>query len=325
MTEDPVERAPGAVIVDEIVGELGELIEDHVLPITRQLGAFVVDLLDVALGPGRADDVGRLGNPLPQPVEALAAHAGGKHGNTAAAEDAGNRDTPATVISGRRPNRTVVRRIELPRHQTRHQAGVGREHFVGADHRKSAAEKDDDRCPHAGQFRRQHHVGGNGDPPFAARIIEPMHTPQVRSVGRVRVDPGDLRRNLLGDVGGISELAPGRQGDLRLAQSRDCRAPAPGVNDLGLNEEAHRAGLVSKVRPRARKASQSGKEADIIKSYYHWNNGIFGCRARSHPSWPSRPLPERLHPQRRTTRGSAHPRRPSRAYRAGAATGQPSG
>src|SRR3981081_384491 len=103
--EDPGERASGAMIMDEIVGELGELIEDHVLPITRQLGAFIVDLLDVALGPGRADDVGRLGNPLLQPVEALAAHTGGTHGNTAAAEDAGNRDPAAAVIAGPRPER----------------------------------------------------------------------------------------------------------------------------------------------------------------------------------------------------------------------------
>ena len=108
MAEDAVERAPGAVIVDEIIGELGELIEDDVLPVARQLGALVVDFLDVALGAGRADDVGRIGNPLLQPVEALAAHAGGKHGDAAAAEDAGNRDAAAAIIAGRRPDRTVA-------------------------------------------------------------------------------------------------------------------------------------------------------------------------------------------------------------------------
>ena len=257
MAEDPVERAPGAVIVDEIVGELGELIEDDVLPVARQLGALVVDLLDVALGAGRADDVGRLGNPLLQPVEALAAHAGGKHGHAAAAEDAGNRDAAAAVIAGRRPDRAVVRRIELPGDQPRHEAGVGREHLVGADHRKATAEQHDDRRRHAGQFGRQHDVVRHRHASFAARIVEPMHAPEVRRVRRIGIYPGEIRRGLPGDVGGVSELAPGRQRDLHLAQSRNGGAPAPGVNDLGLNEEAHRAGLVSLVRSRAREASPS--------------------------------------------------------------------
>src|ERR1044072_6364761 len=115
MTEDPVERTPGAMIVDEIVCKLGELIEDDVLPIARELSAFVVDLLDIAFGAGRADDVGWLCNPLLQPVETLAAHAGRKHGDTAAAEDAGNRDAAAAIIAGLRPDRTVMRRLEMPR------------------------------------------------------------------------------------------------------------------------------------------------------------------------------------------------------------------
>src|SRR5258705_7291210 len=148
-----------------------KLIEDDVLPVARQFGAFIVDLLDIALGTGRADDVRRLGNPLLQPVEALAAHAGGKHGHTAAAEDAGNRDAAAAVIAGPPPDRAGVRRIGLSRDQPRHHAGIGRQHLVGADHRKAAAEQYDDRRPHAGQFGRQHHVARHCDPFFAARLI----------------------------------------------------------------------------------------------------------------------------------------------------------
>ena len=277
MAEDPVERTPGAMIVDEIVRELGELIEDDVFPIARELSAFVVDLLDIALGAGRADDVGRLGNPLLQPVETLAAHACGKHGDAAAAENTGNRNAAAAIIAGRRPDCTVVRRIELPRDQPRHEAGVGREHLMGADHRKATAEQHDDRRRHTGQFGRKHHMARHRHPFFAACIIEPVHPPQVGRVRRIGIYPGEIRRRLAGDVGGVSKLAPGRQCDLHLTQSRNGGTPAPGVNDVGLNEEAHRAGLVSLVRSRARKASPSptGEKEAIIKSYYHWNNRIF--------------------------------------------------
>ena len=277
MAEHPVECAPGAVIVDEIVGKLGELIEDDILPIARQLGAFIVDLLDIAFGAGRADDVGRLCNPLLQPVEALAAHAGRKDSHTAAAEDAGNRDAAAAIIAGRRPHRTVLRRIELPGDQPRHQAGIGGEHLMGADHRKATAEQYDDRRRHARQFRRQHHVARHCHASFAARIIEPMHPPQVRRVGRIGIYAGEIRRSLPGDIGGVSKLAPSRQGDLHLAQSRDGGTPARGVNDVGLNEEAHRAGLVSLIRSRVREASPSptGEKEAIINSYYYWNNRIF--------------------------------------------------
>ena len=194
---------PGAVIMDEIVGELGELIEDDVLPVARELGALVVDLLDVALGAGRADDVGGLGNPLLQPVEALAAHAGGKHGDAAAAEDARNRDAAAAVIAGRRPDRAVVRRIELAGDQPRHEAGIGRQHLVRADHRKAAAEQHDDRRLHAGQFGRQHHVARHRHPLFAARIVEPVHAPEIGRVRRIGIDAGEIWRGRAGDVGGV--------------------------------------------------------------------------------------------------------------------------
>ena len=129
--------------------------------VARQLGALVVDFLDVALGARRADDVGRIGDPLLQPVEALAAHAGRQHGHAAAAENARDRNAAAAVVAGRRPDRAVVRRIELPGHQARHQAGIGGEHLVRADHRKATAEQHDDRRLHAGQFARQHDMAGH--------------------------------------------------------------------------------------------------------------------------------------------------------------------
>ena len=161
--EDRVEGRAGAVIVDEVIRELGELVEDDVLRVARELGALVVDLLDVALGARRADDVGRIAHPVLQPVEALAAHAGRQHGDAAAAEDARDRDAAAAVVAGRRPHRLVDSGIELAGDEARHEAGIGREHLVRADHRKAAAEQHDDRRLHAGQRLRQHDMAGHLD------------------------------------------------------------------------------------------------------------------------------------------------------------------
>ena len=49
--------AAGAMIVDQVVCKLGELIEDDVLLVARELRALVIDFLDVAFGARRADDV----------------------------------------------------------------------------------------------------------------------------------------------------------------------------------------------------------------------------------------------------------------------------
>ena len=45
----------GGEVVRDVVPELGELVEDHVLRVGRELGAAVVDLLDVALRARRPD------------------------------------------------------------------------------------------------------------------------------------------------------------------------------------------------------------------------------------------------------------------------------
>ena len=45
--EQPAGRDPGDLMMREIVRELGELIEDDVLGVARELGAGVVDFLDV--------------------------------------------------------------------------------------------------------------------------------------------------------------------------------------------------------------------------------------------------------------------------------------
>src|SRR5438034_1005680 len=99
--------------MDQVVREFGELVEDDIPLIARKLRAFVVDLLDVALGARRANDIVGIANPLFQPFETLSAHSGRQHGNAPATEDAGDRDPAAAVVSRGWPNGTVVLGIKL--------------------------------------------------------------------------------------------------------------------------------------------------------------------------------------------------------------------
>src|SRR5262249_41476146 len=77
------ERRTRARVVSHIVAEFGKLVENDIGRIARELGAFVVDLLDVALRAGGPDDVLRLGRPAAQPLEPLLAHAGRQYRDAA--------------------------------------------------------------------------------------------------------------------------------------------------------------------------------------------------------------------------------------------------
>src|SRR5262245_33531980 len=127
MSEDPLEGPSCAVVVDLIVRKLGELIEDHVVRVARQLRAPIVDFLDVALGARRATDVCGITDPVAKPVKSRAAHAGGQDGYATASEDPGNRNAAATIVPGRWPDRAVPAGIELPGDDPRHEARVCRE------------------------------------------------------------------------------------------------------------------------------------------------------------------------------------------------------
>ena len=145
-----LERAAGREVVDDVVPPLGELVQDHVLGVERELLAPVVDLLDVALGAGRADHVLRLGDPALEPGEALAAHPLGQDGDAAAAEQPRDRDAAAAVVPGRGPDRAVACRVERaldeagrgrggrvevrPDGGARHDLAEGRSGSVGVDH-----------------------------------------------------------------------------------------------------------------------------------------------------------------------------------------------
>ena len=61
--EDALERGAGREVVGNVIPELRELVEDHVVRVLGQLVAAVVDLLDVALGARRPDDVPRIDAP----------------------------------------------------------------------------------------------------------------------------------------------------------------------------------------------------------------------------------------------------------------------
>src|SRR5674476_1384562 len=60
IVEYTVERVPGAVIMDKIIGKFGKLIENHVLLVALELCALVVNLLDVAFRTWRTNNVRRL-------------------------------------------------------------------------------------------------------------------------------------------------------------------------------------------------------------------------------------------------------------------------
>ena len=192
--EHALERGAGREVVGDVVPELRELVEDHVVRVLGQLVAPVVDLLDVALGARCADDVARVDDPLLQPREALAAHPLGQHGDAVAAEQAGDRDAAAAVVAGRRPDGPVGGGVEPARDQARRQAAVGGQHLVGSDQRESVAERDDDPRLDAGQLGRQDEVLRDVDEVGPVRAVVPVHPEQVQ---RVRDRPGPTPRERL--------------------------------------------------------------------------------------------------------------------------------
>ena len=216
--EDMPQRAAGDLVVAEVVAELAELVEDEVARVLRQQVAGVVDLLDVALRADGADDVlRRVLAPAVQPVEALLAHAGGEDGHTPRRHDAGDGDAAAGVVARARPDGPVAGGVELAGDDPRGEAGVGRQHLVGGDHREPVAEHDDDRALDAGERRRQHHVLRHVHT-VAGQVVVPVDPPQVAGVGSLRVGVADAGRV---DAAGVGQLGERRQGDAPLAEAGD--------------------------------------------------------------------------------------------------------
>ena len=175
----------------EVIAELGELVEDEVARILRQLVAGVVDLLDVRLGAERPDDVLlRVRAPCVEPVEALLAHPLGKDRDTAARHDLRDCDAASGVVAGRRPDRPMDGRIELAGDDAWRQARVGGEHLVGRDHREPVAEHDDDRRRHTGERVRENNVVGHRNP-VPGEVVVPVDTPQIAGVRTLRISVAD--------------------------------------------------------------------------------------------------------------------------------------
>ena len=230
---DRLERAARDGEVAQVVRELGELVEDHALRVLVDPRALVVDLLHVALGAGRADDVvRRVEAPLLQPGEPLAAHPGGQHRDAVAAEDARDGDPAAAVVASGGPDGAVGGRVELPRHDARHEAAVGGEDFVRVDHREAVAEGHQDARVHAGERGGQREVARGRRLPAAGGVVVPVHAEEVERVGGVGVDRGELLQHVRVDLRRLGQLGKRRQRDLLLAEPGHRAAVDAAIDDL---------------------------------------------------------------------------------------------
>ena len=125
------------------VAELFELIEDHAVgPRAANLPALVVDLFDVRFAARRRN---HFGADFLEPLESLAAHFLRQDRDGRAAHERRIERSAAAVVAGAWPNGFVLRRIELPADQLRHEAAKRRADFVCARRKEFADEADDPR------------------------------------------------------------------------------------------------------------------------------------------------------------------------------------
>ena len=235
--EHPFHGEAGHLEMRQVVAELAELVDHDVGRILLQGGALLVDLADVALRSRRADDVRGVGHPVSKPAEALFAHAFGKDSDAAASEDARDRDPTAAVVAGGRPDGAMCPRIELARHDPRHQAGIGGQHLVRRDHGEPIPQGHQDGGRHAGELLPEGQVGGGVHPAASIPAVLPVHPEQVQRVGLVGTDRGqglaDARRNPLR----LRELSEGRELDGSGAEVLDAARVDGLVHDLRLQPQ----------------------------------------------------------------------------------------
>ena len=231
-----------------VVAEFRKLIEDDIGRIARELGAFVIDLFDVALRAGGPDDILGPRHPGAQPLEALLAHALRQHGNGAAVEDARDRDAAPAVIPGRRPHRPVTRRIEPAGHQIRDQAAIGRQHLVRTDHREEATERHDDRRSHSGQRWREDEVSGGRGQTGAGGVVVPVHAKEIGRVRTIGIDRPKCRPARFRNFRRIGQLGEGRQTNSRPTQPSRRAVTNTAVDDRRRNPTAHDATILRQDR-----------------------------------------------------------------------------
>ena len=216
---DPLERRLGRrsrdAVVPQVVPEFVELVEDHrVRPAAADLPAGVEDLLDVALAAGRSND---LGADVLEPAEALAAHLLGEDRHRLAAQQGTIERPSAAVVARRGPHRSVCRRVELARHQPRHQAAERGPNLVGSG-REVLAHESDDAGGNARQLRRKLERV-HGSEAAGLRIVVPGDPKEVE-----RIDGLHLHARQALDDGRIQ---PGGVPHLRKSGDHDLALPAP--------------------------------------------------------------------------------------------------
>src|SRR5271166_852490 len=244
---EDIVRTPGSESnVKEIYDRCADLARDpanlvlnQIGRIAREIGASVVDFLDVALRAGGPDDILGPRHPGAQPVEALLAHALRQHRDAAAIEDARDRDPAAAVIPGRRPNRPVTRRIEPAGHQMRDQTTIGRQHLVRVDHREEAAERHNDRRAHSGQRWREDEVRRGRGKPGAGAVVVPVHAKEIGRVGTIGVDGPQRGPARFGNTRRLGQLGKGRQPSSRASQPSRRAVANRAVDDCRHNPTAH--------------------------------------------------------------------------------------
>ena len=295
-----------------MVPELGELVEDDVGGIALELGAAVVDLLDVALGAGRPDDVGGIGHPALQPGEAFPAHAFGEHRHAPAAHDPADRDATPAVVAGRRPHGALGRRVELPGDEARGEAAEGGQHLVRGDHREAVAEGHDDRRVDAGERLWEHDVLGDADAGPPGPVVAPVDAEQVARIGRVGVDGGEARRHRRGDALRVGQFGEGRHDDPRLAESPHRPLVCGGVDQFALKPELlHRVlhSSSSRFHGREHSALEPRLRADTYASReesFRAPSGSRTCRLPSRDRKDAEPREQR--PPRSLARHHSHRR-----------------
>ena len=225
--------------MDDVIAEFGKLVEDHIVRIARELGAFVVDLLDVALRAGGPDDVLGPAHPSAQPVKALLAHALGQHGDAAATEDARNRDAAAAIIPGRWPDRLVTRRVEPAGHQTGNQTAICRQHLVRADQREEAAERHEDRRTHPRQRGREYEMRRGRGKAGPGAVVVPVHAKEISRLGTIRIDRPQRAPGCFGNTRWVCELCEGWQPHPCLTQPSRRAVANNAVDDSRYNPIAH--------------------------------------------------------------------------------------
>ena len=231
------ERSASDLVVADVVGELGELVEDEVSRILGEHVAGVVDLFDVAFRTRGSDDVSWIGNPGIEPLEPFATHVFGEHGDATALHDATDRHSTAGVVASGWPHSTVAGGVELARNNARNETGISSENFMGADHREPVTESDDDLGIDTSELWWKDDVVGNVGA-SALEIVVPVDPEKVASVGRVAVDAVEIGPDRVVDGGRIRQLGERWQADALCLESADAAGVTGFVDDVGGEAEA---------------------------------------------------------------------------------------